>query len=255
MSDWGKGVNNNIGWGQGGTNDIGYGSIYAVSNSGLTLLLKDNTAFTIEVKTDETGTSNNNQFQFTGAEGDYDVVAKQNGVVIETFNNLSDEATITFASSGIYDLEVIPKSSNGFNRIDFNNDGDRKKVINLKQWGNIVWSSFRFRGCFNMYYNATDSPNLTQVSSLTVAFNNTGKANIDARNWDVSGISELSGTFDNTGMSTENLTAIYENWSQLILQQNINIDFGDTQYFEAGQAGKDTMVNTYNWIIEDGGQV
>jgi len=41
MSDWGKGVNNNIGWGQSGTNDIGYGSIYAVSNSGLTLLLKD----------------------------------------------------------------------------------------------------------------------------------------------------------------------------------------------------------------------
>jgi hypothetical protein len=41
MSDWGKGVNNNIGWGQGGTNDIGYGSIYAVSNSGDTLLLKD----------------------------------------------------------------------------------------------------------------------------------------------------------------------------------------------------------------------
>ena len=41
MSDWGKGVNNDIGWGQGGTNDIGYGSIYAVSNSGLTLLLKD----------------------------------------------------------------------------------------------------------------------------------------------------------------------------------------------------------------------
>ena len=41
MSDWGKGVNNDIGWGQGGTNDIGYGSIYADSNSGLTLLLKD----------------------------------------------------------------------------------------------------------------------------------------------------------------------------------------------------------------------
>ena len=41
MSDWGKGVNNNIGWGQSGTNDIGYGSIYADSNSGLTLLLKD----------------------------------------------------------------------------------------------------------------------------------------------------------------------------------------------------------------------
>jgi len=38
MSDWGKGVINNIGWGQGGTNDIGYGSIYADSNAGETLL-------------------------------------------------------------------------------------------------------------------------------------------------------------------------------------------------------------------------
>ena len=41
MSDWGKGVNNDIGWGQGANNDIGWGSIYADSNSGLTLLLKD----------------------------------------------------------------------------------------------------------------------------------------------------------------------------------------------------------------------
>ena len=39
MSDWGKGVNNDIGWGQGADNNIGWGSIYAKSNSGLTLLL------------------------------------------------------------------------------------------------------------------------------------------------------------------------------------------------------------------------
>jgi hypothetical protein len=45
MADWGKGVNNDIGWGQGGTNDIGYGSIYAVSNSGITLLLQDESFF------------------------------------------------------------------------------------------------------------------------------------------------------------------------------------------------------------------
>ena len=38
MSDWGKGVNNNIGWGQGADNDIGWGSIYDKSNAGETLL-------------------------------------------------------------------------------------------------------------------------------------------------------------------------------------------------------------------------
>ena len=38
MSDWGKGVINNIGWGQGANNDIGWGSIYDKSNAGDTLL-------------------------------------------------------------------------------------------------------------------------------------------------------------------------------------------------------------------------
>ena len=38
MSDWGKGVNNDIGWGQGANNDIGWGSIYDKSFSGDTLL-------------------------------------------------------------------------------------------------------------------------------------------------------------------------------------------------------------------------
>jgi hypothetical protein len=38
MSNWGKGVINNIGWGQGANNDIGYGSIYDKSNAGQTLL-------------------------------------------------------------------------------------------------------------------------------------------------------------------------------------------------------------------------
>ena len=38
MSDWGKGVNNNIGWGQGANNDIGWGSIYDKSYAGETLL-------------------------------------------------------------------------------------------------------------------------------------------------------------------------------------------------------------------------
>ena len=38
MSDWGKGVNNDIGWGQGADNNIGWGSIYNKSFSGDTLL-------------------------------------------------------------------------------------------------------------------------------------------------------------------------------------------------------------------------
>jgi len=167
MSDWGKGVNNDIGWGQGGTNDIGYGSIYAVSNSGLTLLLKDNTAFIIEVKTDNAGTSNDNQFQFTGAEGDYDVVAKQNDIVVATFDNLSGEQTITLANgAGTYILEVNAKEVDGFTGMRFNNSGDKEKITKNLQWG--IFNDTRqelFYGCSNLTEIGSDVNWLNSITS------------------------------------------------------------------------------------------
>ena len=154
MSDWGKGVNNDIGWGQGGTNDIGWGSIYDKSNAGETLLKSDLNidAFIIEVKTDETGTSNDNQFQFTGALGDCDVIAKQNDIIVQVFNNLSDEETITFANgAGTYILEVKAKEVDGFTGMRFNNSGDNEKITKNLQWG--IFNDTRqglFFGCGNL---------------------------------------------------------------------------------------------------------
>jgi len=290
-------------------------------------------AFTIEVKTDNTGTSNDNQFQFTGAVGDYDVVAKQNGVVIETFNDLSDEATITFANGvGTYILEVSAKEVNGFNRIKFNNKGDNDKILDTKNWGNIVWASFKnaFHGCNNMKVTATDVPNLSNVTdmqnmffeassanpdtsnwdvsnvtdmslmfyksssanpdttnwdvssvtdmygmfrqassanpdvsnwdvssvtNMSRMFRQASSANPDVSNWDVSNVTDMDAMFLNSNLSVENLTACYENWSQLTLQQNVSFSAGSTKYNASGQAGRDILVNTYNWTITDGGLV
>jgi hypothetical protein len=284
MSNWGKGVINDIGWGQGANNDIGWGSIYDKSNAGETLLKSDLNidAFIIEVDTAKTGVSDNNQFQFTGAEGDYDVVAKQNGTQVATFNDLSGEQTITLPSSGIYVLEVSAKEVNGFNRIQFNNSGDKLKITDIKQWGTIVWSSFRdaFFACTNLIVNATDIPDFSNLTSLRNMFRFSQKANPDisnwtffnttnardmfrdartanpnARDWDASKFSRMDNIFLSSNLSVNNLTACYENWSQLNLQQNVSFSAGNTKYNASGQAGRDILVNTYNWIIEDGGQV
>jgi surface protein len=314
-------------------------------------------AFTIEVKTDNAGVSNADQFQFTGAEGDYDVVAKQNDTVVASFDNLSGEQTITLPSSGIYVLEVIPKEVNGFNRIQFNDGGDKLKITDIKQWGDVVWSSFSsaFWGCSNMLVTATDVPNLSSVTTMRNMFSsassanpdvsswnvsnvtsmrgvfagassanpdvsswntskvsdmrgvfyratsanpdvsswntskvsdmfamfqgassanpdvsswNTSKvsdmfamfqgassANPDTSNWDVGSVTDMRRMFENSNLSVENLTALYENWSQLSLQNNVSFGAGSTKYNALGQAGRDILVNTYNWIIEDGGQV
>ena len=323
-----------------------------------TLSIFNNTVipFIIEVDTTKTGRgSASDQFQFTDAEGDYGVVAKQNGVVIETFNNLSDEETITLPSSGIYVLEVTPKATNGFNRIAFNAGGDKDKMLDIKQWGDVVWSSFEraFWGCSNMLVTATDRPNLSSVTSMSFMFRDAtsvnpdvslwdvsnvtemfllffgatsanpdvsnwnvsnvtdmesmfaitssanpdvsnwdvsnvtnmrymfyfatsanpdisnwnvssvtdmyamfyfaSSANPNVSNWDVSSVTNMAYMFQGANLSEENLTACYENWSQLSLQQNVDVDFGDTQYFESGQAGRDILINTYNWTITDGG--
>ena len=190
-------------------------------------------AFTIEVKTDNAGTSNDNQFQFTGAEGDYDVVAKQNGVVIETFNDLSDEETITFANgAGTYVLEINPKATNGFNRIAFANSGDNDKITDLKQYGTIVWSTFNeaFWSCGNMIHSATDSPNLSICRDLYRMFRQTA-ANPNVENWDVSGITRMDDMFTfNNAFSNENLTKAYIGWAQLTLQQNVTFGAGNAKY-------------------------
>jgi surface protein len=362
--------------------------------------------FIIEVDTTKAGTPSD-QFQFTGALGDYDVVAKQNGTQVATFNDLSNQETITLPSSGIYDLEVIPKSSNGFNRIAFDNGGDKDKIIDIKQWGDVVWSSFEraFLGCQNMLVTATDIPNLSSVTnmeemfrsassanpnttnwdvssvtnmrlmfygalsanpdvsnwnvsnvtSMSAMFRNASSANPDTTNWDVSNVADMGAMFynassanpntsnwnvsnvadmgnmfrntssanpntsnwnvsnvtnmnymfynassanpdvsnwnvsnvtsmsamfrsatsatpnttnwdvsnvtnmyamfENSNLSEENLTLIYENWSQLNLQQNVSFSAGTTEYNSSGQEGRDILENTYNWDITDGGQV
>ena len=213
-------------------------------------------AFIIEVDTSKAGTPSD-QFQFTGAEGDYDVIAKKNDIVVANFNDLSNQETITLPSSGVYVLEVIPKEVNGFNRIRFALGGDRKKITDIKQWGTILWSSFNaaFFACSNMLITATDVPNLSICVDYNNMFRIASSANPNMRNWDVSNAIVMSTMLENSNLSVENLTACYENWSQLNLQQNVSFSAGNTKYNASGQAGRDILVNTYNWIITDGGLV
>jgi hypothetical protein len=173
MSDWGKGVINNIGWGQGADNNIGWGSIYDKSYAGETLLKSDSNidAFIIEVDTTKAGTPSD-QFQFTGAEGDYDVVAKQNDIIVQTFSDLSDEATITFANgAGTYILEVNAKATNGFTGIQFANTGDKNKLIKINQWG--VFSDTRdklFLDCGNLISLPINNDYLNEKIDITTIF-------------------------------------------------------------------------------------
>jgi len=152
--------------------------------------------FIIEVDTSKAGSASD-AFEFTGALGNYDVVAKQNDIVVATFNDLSGQQTITLPSSGVYDLEITPKATNGFNRIQFNNSGDKLKITDIKQWGDVVWSTFNaaFFGCSNMLVTATDIPNLSNVTDMYAMFRGASIANPNTTNWDVSNVTNMSVMF------------------------------------------------------------
>jgi surface protein len=153
--------------------------------------------FVMVVDTSKAGSASD-AFQFTGAVGDYDVVAKQSGVAVETFSNLSGAQTITFSNGvGIYTLEVTPKPTNGFNQIQFNNGGDKLKLIDIKAFGNIAWSNFSsaFFGCSNLTGTVNDSANLTDVINLGSCFRSASLFDGDISNWDVSNVNSMGVMF------------------------------------------------------------
>jgi hypothetical protein len=128
--------------------------------------------FIIEVNL-PSGVGSTSSFQFTGAVGDYDVVAKQSGSIVQTFNNLSDESTINLSNGGgVYILEVKPKASNGFTGLRFNNTGDRLKLIEIKQWGSFNDSrQSLFFGCDNLTQIGSDNNWLNSITNGLRMFN------------------------------------------------------------------------------------
>ena len=132
--------------------------------------------FIIEVNTALAGVSASNQFQFTGAVGEYDVKAYQNGSLVASFNDLVNEETITLPSAGIYELRCIIKPA-GFNKMTFANGGDRLKLLKILNWGsygvNEPDQTNAFRGCENNTEIAGNGAWFDVVTSgLGMFFNN-----------------------------------------------------------------------------------
>jgi surface protein len=94
--------------------------------------------------------------------------------------------------------------------------------------------------------------NVSQVTTMDYMFGFTD-FNQDLSQWDVSNVTTMEFMFDDSSLSTTNLTSIYENWSLLTLQENVIFGAEGIKYNSSGQTGKDIMLNTYNWIITDGG--
>jgi hypothetical protein len=121
-------------------------------------------AFQILVKTDNAGTSNSDQFTFPATAGTYDIDWGDGS----SDTGVSGSQTHTYASAGEYVIKV----TGGLTALAFNNGGDKLKLLELQNWGDIVWSTFSlaFYGCSNLQITATDLPNSGAVTNFTAAW-------------------------------------------------------------------------------------
>lgn len=86
---------------------------------------------------------------------------------------------------------------------------DALKLASIEQWGTNPWASMNnaFIGCENMVYNATDVPNLSQVTNMSGMFAGALVFNGDLSDWDVSNVSNMytmfakAVAFEGTGLS------------------------------------------------------
>ncbi len=106
---------------------------------------------------------------------------------------LMGDASHTYAYADEYNVEII----GSFPRIFFNNVGDKDKVLSIEQWGDIPWESMgaAFKGCSNLRINATDAPDLTNVTNFNSMFSRCLRINADLSAWDVSNATTMNQMF------------------------------------------------------------
>ncbi len=216
--------------------------------SGLTaVVLGQNDPFVSVWQTDNNGTSNNDEITIPGT-GDFNYSWAQINSTGDTLatgtGSGSDVQTINFGGNGIgtYRISITPDNSNAtpFNRIEFNNAGDKDKIINIEQWGDIVWASLEnaYYGADSLMISATDTINLSNVTNMNYAFARTNidvVANID--DWDVSTVTSMEGLFYKAVAFNDTLT----NWDVS------GVTTMDSMFIDAGEFNNDIG----NWNVSN----
>jgi surface protein len=154
-------------------------------------------------------------------------------------------------------------------------------IISINQWGSLILNiSGGFANCPNLTLDSVvDVPNISgiagqnlfngcpsivtinrisewdvsNVTNMFTMFFGCSSFNGDISSWNVSNVTTMVAFLGNaTSFSSTNLDGIYNTWSTLTLQNNV--EFGaDTCYNASAQTGRNILTNTYGWSVSDFG--
>lgn len=230
-----------------------------ISNIYLDRIIKGviNRPFIITVKTDNTGTSNNDQFTLPlVSPGTYDfTVYSSDGTIFHT-DDYTDN-TMTFkGGAGTYTL-YITGILKGWS---FNNGGDCKKLTGISQVGVFDHGDEdgAFYGCSNLTsISDTDSPLIKPESTDIVGFfRGSGVTSVDWSLYDFTNIEDATDFLNGVTLGSENLESLLSKLQNDIddLQDSVPMHLGSGTYSIGDPATTIyNLITDKSWTITTGG--
>ena len=160
-------------------------------------------------KTDNPGFSEDNQIALPLTSINYDFVVDWGDGTQSIIDSSNDPDRIhTYASPGTYTVKIRGIFPTFNFESDISDGTDRKKILSVEKWGDVVWGTFEeaFWDCTNLQINTTESPNLSNASSLRYMFWNATSVNQDFSQWDTSNITDMSGMFQKAAAFNGDIT-------------------------------------------------
>ena len=147
--------------------------------------------------------------------------------------NQSGDATHVYASSGIKTVTI----TGTFPRIFLNNKSEADKITSIDQWGTGTWTSMKaaFSGSENLVMTATDSPDLSQVTSMREMFRRAHIFNGDISGWDTSSVTDMGGIFHQANAFNQDISG----WGTSSVT-DMSLMFQNATAFNQDMSGWDT---------------
>ncbi len=204
----------------------------------------DETVFVMKIKTDNTGTSGDDQFTIpthTTPTYNYEVDCAFDGSFDATVIGQTGDYTCDYAgSSGEKTIAI----KGLFPHIYFSGGGDKDKLLDVKQWGDIAWTNMyrAFYGCSNFNITAVDSPDLSGATSMGATFQEATAFNSNIADWNVTTIEYLSNLFEGATSFNQDISA----WQPSSLVSTKEM-FKDATSFnqDVSWTVPDSLTNTY----------
>ncbi len=164
-----------------------------------------------------------------------------------------------------------------FPHIPISAGSERLKIRSIAQWGNIAWGSMQnaFQACQNLVYQATDIPNLSNVTNMDSMFATCNLFNGDVSgwntsnvtsmrfafffaynfdqslaNWNVSNVTDMTSMLTNCGMNIPNYDATLIGWASQNVKNNVPLGAVNLRYCQSQQARNNTLIAQKNWNIQ-----